>query len=444
MKNNWRNNKRSAVDGPSSTVVFGKLLTMVIMLLLTACLRSKDNVSQYQYTCPMHPAVVSDKPGLCRVCGMDLTRKGHEGEEVEITEDLTKLLTSPSESIVSSIKTIKAEYKGVSTKLEAQGIVTYDTRNIYTIPTRVSGRLEKVYLRSAFQRVTKGQKIAEIYSPELITAERELLYLIEHDTQNNELIQSAKTKLVLLGVSETQITALIQRKEVQNTFSVYSPYTGYVIIENDQAPSASTPSTLRATSDASMNSMNSSFNAASSISPSQSLQSNTLLREGNYVSSGQPLFSVVNPSSLRIELDLPASQAVAVKKGASVHLDIGDGKDTKAIVDFIQPFFTDDEAFVKLRIYVTRTEELNIGQLVKANFAIENTESLWLPREAVLDLGLKQIVFIKEDGVLKPKKIMIGTKAQGRIEVKQGLSSSDEIAANAQYLVDSESFIKVD
>jgi len=169
-----------------------------------------------------------------------------------------------------------------------------------------------------------------------------------------------------------------------------------------------------------------------------------LLREGNYVSTGQTLFNIVNPSSLRIELNLPASQVATVKNGTRIHLDTGDGKETEAVVEFVQPFFTEGEAFVKLRVYPNKTEELHIGQLVKAKLDVKATESLWLPREAVLDLGLNQIVFIKEHGVLKPKKITIGTKAEGRIEIKQGITSSDEIAGNAQYLVDSESFIKVD
>src|SRR5438046_1990557 len=126
MKNNWRDNIKSTVHRPLSTVWSGELLIIVaLMLLVVACSRSKDNASRDRYTCPMHPTVISDKPRLCPVCGMDLTRKGNEGEEVETTKDLAKLLTSPNETVVSSIKTIKPEYKGMSANLEAQGIVTY-------------------------------------------------------------------------------------------------------------------------------------------------------------------------------------------------------------------------------------------------------------------------------------------------------------------------------
>ena len=92
-----------------------------------------------------------------------------------------------------------------------QGVVTYDTRNIYTIPTRIGGRLERVYLKYAFQKVSKGQKVAEIYSPELLTAQRELLFLVENDAENTTLIESAKekqteernTKSILSGIGIT-------------------------------------------------------------------------------------------------------------------------------------------------------------------------------------------------------------------------------------------------
>lgn len=442
--NNWQLTIMGVIITGVHTLSIAICQLSIWVLLLTSCSQNKDHASHDTYTCPMHPTVISDKPGSCPVCGMDLVRKAREGEEVEITEDLAMALTSPNETVLASIKTIKAEYKQMPLSIDAQGIVTYDTRNIYTIPARIGGRLEKVFLKSAFQQVNKGQKVVEIYSPELITAQRELLYLLEFDAENNELIQSAKNKIVLLGASEAQLTALIQRKDVLNTFPVYSPFSGYLIMEGAKPPTTNTPSATGTASGGGMNEMSSPSGSASTtaVSASQS-QVNSIPREGSYVSTGQTLFKVVGPSSLRIELDLPASQAGAVKKGASIQLDFGNGAETNATVDFIQPFFTEGEEFVKLWIYTNRSEELHIGHLVRARLDMQTNESLWLPKEAVLDLGLNHIVFVKENGVLKPKKVIIGSKAEGWTEIKQGLTTSDEVASNAQYLVDSESFVKV-
>lgn len=432
MKRNWRN----------SIIII--LLSVVVF---TSCNKGEEHAEHSDtYTCPMHPTVVSDKPGTCPVCGMDLVRKARPGEEIKITEDLSKVIKSPNEVVVASIKTIKGEYKSVAPTVQAQGVVTYDTRNIYTIPARFGGRLEKVYLKYVFQHVQKGQKVGEIYSPELITAQRELLYLVENDPENPALIESAKNKLLLLGASATQIENLIKRKEVLNTFTVYSPYSGYLINDDQSAPSKSTSGTAGSSAGGAMgggmgNGMSSSSSATSAFPIASS--SGSLIREGDYVSTGQTLFKVVNPSSLRIELDLPVSQAGPIKVGDEVELDFGNGGIQKSSVDFVQPFFSENEEFVKLRVYTKDMQNLQIGQLVKASIKVKPVESLWVPKKAVLDLGLDRIVFVKEREAFRPRKVTTGVRSDEWIEIKQGLASSDEIASNAHYLVDSESFIKV-
>src|SRR5690349_24696040 len=137
MRTNWRNRKegtRNEERGMRYTLVLRTLFLVLWMLLLglTACTSDQADTKE-TYTCPMHPTVISDKPGTCPVCGMELVRKMRPGEEVEITEDLAKLIKSPNEVVVASIKTIKGEFKSMPVSIEAQGIVTYDTRNIYAI-----------------------------------------------------------------------------------------------------------------------------------------------------------------------------------------------------------------------------------------------------------------------------------------------------------------------
>src|SRR5688500_1102431 len=198
----------------------------MLLILLAACNTKEITQQDGTYTCPMHPTVISDRPGTCPICGMDLVRKGRAGEEVEITEDLAKLLKSPNETVVGSVKTVKGQYRSVASSLNAQGVVTYDPRTIYTISSRVDGRLEKIYLKFAYQPVTKGQKVAEIYSPELITAQRELVFLLENDSENKPMIDASKTKLELLGMTASQIKTITDTKKTTSTFSVYSPYSG--------------------------------------------------------------------------------------------------------------------------------------------------------------------------------------------------------------------------
>lgn len=429
MKKNWKNKAG---------------LFVLFLVLVTACTKNGDHTDHADtYTCPMHPTVISDRPGSCPVCGMDLVRKARAGEEVEITEDLAKLLKSPNETVIASIKTIKGQYKKMPVTVEAQGIVTYDTRNIYTIPSRIGGRLEKVYLKYPFQEIKKGQKVAEIYSPELMTAQRELIFLLENDAKNGMLIKSAKERLSLLGATQVQINDLANKKEPRSTFIIYSPYDGYVISDTQQTPVAPISAQSSSSSTGGMSDgMGETSGSSTPNSTTYTSEFNSIIREGSYVTSGQTLFKIVNTSALRVELNIPSSLAGAVEKGGKVTLDFGNSDQEEATIDFIQPFFNEGQEFVTIRVFTKQTQKLHIGHLVRATLNSKSIEALWVPKDAVLDLGIDKIVFIKERNAFKPQKIVLGARAEDLMEIKQGLSSSDEIAANAHYLVDSESFIK--
>jgi hypothetical protein len=180
---------------------------------------------------------------------------------------------------------------------------------------------------------------------------------------------------------------------------------------------------------------------ASSIAVAGNQSPSELIREGSYVTAGETLFSVVSKTAMWIELRLPVSQSGTVSRGDEVEVELGNGATLKSKIDFVQPFFSDGEEFVKARVYAN-DDNLRIGQLVKATITRTTKETYWLPKQAVIDLGNEKIVFVKEREMFKPKKIVTGVETGSSIEVLQGLVSSDEVAVNAQYIVDSESFIK--
>lgn len=411
---------------------------ILLMTIMVACnLKNSTHDHTDTYTCPMHPTVVSDKPGVCPVCAMDLVRKGRSGEEVKITEDLVRLIKSPNEVVLTSIKTAKPEYKSMAVSLNIQGVVTYDTRNIYTIPARVSGRLEKVFLKYNYQPIRNGQKVAEIYSTELVSAQREYLYLLKNEPGNQLLIDASKSKLVLLGASEKQIDQLSKTQEVTYTFSIYSPHDGFVISDDQPAPAA--PSSGAIKSSGGMG-MGGSGNTATSSSAIPTASASSFVREGSYVASGQTLFKIVNTNSLWIEFNVPLTQASQIKVGDKLEwMNLDKIKPLK--IDFIEPFFSEGEDFIKLRSYY-KGSEMSVGQLVEATIQTTSAESLWIHQKALLDLGIDEIVFIKERGLFKPRKVSTGLHAADWVQIINGLTSSDEVATNAQYLVDSENFIK--
>ena len=207
MRNNLRNN----------------IHWIAFLLLVLASCKGKESHSANggeQYTCTMHPQVVQDKPGLCPICGMDLVRKSRPGKEVKITKELSYLLKPTNVLVTSSIRTITPVQKAVEVKTEAKGVITHDTRKIATISARFGGRIEKLYVRYNLQPIQKGQKILEIYSPELVTVQRELIYLLQSDAGNSQLIELSRRKLKLLGLSESQINQLVSTKQESYSFAV--------------------------------------------------------------------------------------------------------------------------------------------------------------------------------------------------------------------------------
>ncbi len=423
------------------TIDYRLWTAMLLLIFVFACTQNKDHASHDQYTCPMHPTVIQDKPGSCPVCGMDLVKKGQPGEEVKITAELNYLLKPTNGMVTSSIKTISPVQKSMNVETQSNGMITYDTRRFTSLPIRFSGRIEKISVKYNFQPIRKGQKILEIYSPELVTAQRDLLYLLKSDKDNLQLIEGTKEKLRLLGLSDSQISQLATTSKENYSFAVFSPVDGYIVEEaalNSLTPSSQAPSPSM---DGGMANSSSNVKQTSSRSSGSEL----LTREGMYVSTGQAIFKVVNTEQVWAEFDVYQQDASFINENDQVQLTFDNTpEEVGANVNFIQPFFKNGESFVKVRVYLSNVgNKFRIGQLVKAQFSIPSKNTLWIPVTARLDLGTKEIVFVKRRGVFRPKEINTSQQSGDWIEVLSGLDASDSLAYNAQFMIDSESFIKV-
>lgn len=404
-----------------------------LLVLAWGCSGNQDHVHSDVYTCPMHPTVTSDRPGTCPVCGMDLVRKARPGEELAMTDEIVATLKAPNEQVLSNIRTVRGEYTTQPVRVTAQGVAIYDTRRSYLISSRVAGRLERLYLRYEYQPVRKGQKVAEIYSPELVAAQRELIQLLGAGG-NAEQVESAKQRLSLLGATDAQIEGIVQSRNAISAFPVVSPYDGFVIATVDE-PAPTQPSRGSTAS-----AMNSPMGAAPTMSSSATEANAGWLREGEYVSAGQTLFRIVDARALRIELSLPAALFERVRVNDKVALTI-EGTRHETTIDLVQPFFEEGEDFVKVRVDARGINHLMAGQWINAIVEAGSLEGMWLPAEAVLDQGMEQLVFVKSRGVFRPKAV-VGIRLDGKVQIKAGLASGDDVAANARFLVDSESFIK--
>ena len=405
-----------------------------------------------QYTCPMHPQIVRDEPGTCPICGMDLVPKSGHSTGMTITEDLAFLLRPANSTVVASIATIKPEQKSVPATVQLDGLISYDPRHVYSIPARIGGRIERLYVKYNFQPVRKGQKLLELYSPELITAQQELLYLVQSAPEDRQLQEAAKQKLRLLGATNAQVKQLIRTGKVSYSFAIYSPHDGYVTGLNT-APPAATPSAVGAASSPAGGGMGGMEGGGAGATPAAAASPipvaagpDIQLQEGMYVSAGQPLVRVVNPKQLWAEFSVPARQVKMLTKGTPVQVTFPQlpGEQLTAQVDFLQPYYQEGENFARIRVYLPGNHKgAMVGQLVSAQATRTTGPALWVPKEAVLDIGTRSVAFKKADGVFEPVPVTPGMTQGKQTQIVGGLQPEDIIAVNAQFLVDSESFIKL-
>lgn len=376
------------------------------------------------YTCPMHPEVIKDKAGACLICGMDLVKKETDNKEVDDVE-LTSLLKPTNEFVLSSIPVISLEQRSEQIEIEALGNIAYDTRQVGSISARVSGRIEKLYVRYRYQKITKGQKILDIYSPELLTAQQNLLFLLKNDSQNTTFIEAAKEKLLLLGMSNEQLQQVIKSGQPSLTIAVFSNYSGHI---HEAATGGN-------------------MNTSTGIMRDISLITEELsLKEGMYLQKGQSVFTVFNPDRAWALLNIYGENQSLIKVGNTVTIipETAPDKYFRASVDFIEPFFRKESKTLTVRVYFNNNIlKIPIGSQVKATVFGNSKEAYWLPKEAVVSLGIDRIVFSKTNGGFKAIKVSTGIVYEKYIQVLNGLTITDSVAANAQYLMDSESFIKV-
>ena len=381
-----------------------------------------------EYSCPMHQEIIRDKPGICPVCGMDLVEKEKRSKAIQDIS-LDALLRPTNEFVIASLPLVSVKQSEEPVEIDVPGYTAYNTSSVGNIAARVSGRIEKLYVKFRYQKISKGQKIMDIYSPELMTAQQNLLFLLKNDKGNSSMIDAAKQKLLLLGFSEQQLEQVIQSGNPSMTVAVYSNYSGHI-------HESGTIGSMAGTANAVDENMNATGQTTQELN----------LKEGMYVQKGQTLFSVYDPGRLWIMLNIYPQDQFFVKVGDNVKIipETKPEEDFRATINYIEPFFRKGSKTIAVRVnYDNSTLQLPIGSQVKATIFSGMHKGLWLPKEAVLSLGLDKVIFLKTDEGFKVHKISTGHMHQKLVQVTAGLSEKDLVAANAQFLIDSESFIKI-
>ena len=165
--------------------------------------------------------------------------------------------------------------------------------------------------------------------------------------------------------------------------------------------------------------------------------------EGQYITVGEVLFKVFNPQEVWAEFYSNKEDFNQIKVGNTILIIQKNGKSTTAKIDLLQPYFNEGQNYSVARVYLKNTSgNLRIGELLNAEIIKPENSGFWIPIGAIYQLGEKNIVFLKNGNILKPKEVSISGKASNKFLINAGLQEGDEIAENASYLIDTESFIK--
>ncbi len=402
---------------------------------------------EVEYFCPMHPHVVSNKPGKCPICGMPLSKriKGAVKPPTEAGPEVPIVQFSPRQIELAGIKTESAAYRSLVKDIYTVGRITYDERRLAYTTARIMGRVDKLFVNFTGTDVEKGAPLVWIYSPDLVSTQKE--YLLALDTAEKmkgsstsevvkgaeSLLKASRDRLLLWGITEEQIEELKRTREVKTHMVVYSPITGTVIKKD--------------------------------------------VLEGQYVMEGTQMYTIADLSNLWMMADVYEFEMALVKLGQKVEITSPTypGQAFIGEVSFIEPFLNEQTRSVKVRVDVPNPElKLKPGMFVNATIKVplgieeltyycpmhpevisdkpgkcekcggmplvEKPQGvLAIPRSAVLDTGLRKIVYVeKEPSIFVAREIKTGFEAEGFVQVLGGLKEGEKVASAGAFLIDAE------
>ena len=374
--------------------------------------RSKQVAGATIYRCPMHPNYTSDKPGECPICGMNLeqveltetaTHAGHDGG----VPGLTTVQIPSARTQLIGVRLARAERGGLGEGAPLVGFVSPDETRLRRVQLRVSGWVQNVTMNRTGERVTAGQPMLSIYSPELYQSEQEYLIamgdgagVMGHDAGAHD---SSRERLRLLGVPDEEVARLERERKPSSKLALRSPVTGTVLERN--------------------------------------------VVEGQFISADTPLFTVADLSRVWVLVDLYEMDLGRVRVGDRVRFTVDGlpGREFTAAIEFVYPTVSSETRTLKARLSLANPDGLlkpgMYGQVDVASH--RGGSALIVPSEAVVNTGEYSYVFLaRGDGHFEPRRVWTGRGDGDRVTILKGLAEGDTVVASASFLIDSESRLK--
>ena len=331
-----------------------------------------------------------------------------------------------NESVLGSVATIspfRAEFPVI---IEASGIINYDSRKIRTISARFGGLIEKSFVKYQFQPIRKGQKIYQIYCPDIYTEKWNYVKLVQAYPDRDDLTVEAREWLRNQGLTAEQIESLKRSAQPDYHLFVYSDADGYAVsVDFDPEKYFSNGS-----------------NNANNSGVAEAAFGSLGFNDGMTIETGSPLFKVVDIKSLRADLKVRTDDVGLLRKGQKVNFTVSGSKSKKieAYISQIEPL--NGALFQLVKVYFNDNEGLMLpGTQIHAQIMAGDHEAMWLPVSAVVNLGKRQMVFAMQGAKFIPATINTGLRFGEYIEVLSGIDQDSKIAVNALLLTDSDGFI---
>ena len=346
---------------------------------------------------PMHPHIRQNEPGKCPICGMDLVPLS----QLSTSTNPYQMEMTPEAMALSNVMTTKVSSGASASRLQLTGKIQPDEKRVKSLTSNFAGRIDKLFVNFTGQEVAKGEKLATIYSPDLVNAQKELLEVAKVKDRQPALYQAAKEKLRLWKITEEQISEIEKRGTVHTEFDVFADASGIVTARN--------------------------------------------VSLGDFVSRGSVLFELMDLTHVWVMMDAYESDLSWIKKGDKITFQAAayPGKEFTGKVSFIDPVLNPETRTIGIR-----AEAVNTGLQLKPEMfvsaTIKTTSSsktgLMVPKSAILWTGPRSVVYVqvgdKESPSFEMREVSLGARSGDDYMVTSGINEGEEVVSNGVFAID--------
>ncbi len=349
------------------------------------------------WTCSMHPQIRQNEPGSCPICGMDLIPV----EEGIGDENPMAISMSANALKLANVATLEVGMGASSKTIRMTGKVQADERLIFTQSSHIPGRVERLTVNFTGELVKKGQTIAKVYSPTLVTAQQELFEAQKIKDSQPDLFQAAKKKLLNWKLTTTQIDQIIANGAPIETLPIISERSGYV--------------------------------------------TEKMVNQGDYIKQGAALYKITDLSKVWVLFDSYESDLQWMKKGDEISFTISSlpSETFKGKISYIDPIIDPKSRVAKVRLEMNNSNnqfkpEMFAKGILEAG--VPSAEAITVPKSAVMWTGTRSVVYVKNSTDVGTsflmKEVTLGAALGDRFVVKEGLEIGQEIAVSGTFSID--------